>query len=203
MGKMLPEVDAYIEKSAEFAQPILEHLRGLVHKAVPEVEEAIKWGMPYFYLKGEPLCAMAAFKAHCAFGFWKAPLITTPGVISPDANGMSSIGKIASKKDLPKVAALTAALKEAVALNEAGVKSTVRSLKPKALDAIPPDFQAALKKNRTAQKQFEAFPPGKRRDYAVWINEAKTDATRERRIGEAVGWIAEGKSRNWKYEKKK
>ena len=74
MGKKDKRVDAYIAKSAPFAQPILNHLRELVHKACPDVEETIKWSFAFFDYKG-PLFSMAAFKEHCAFGFWKAALL--------------------------------------------------------------------------------------------------------------------------------
>jgi len=112
MGKKIPEVDAYIERSAEFAQPLLKHLRGLVHKAVPKVEEGIKWGMPYFAYADGPLCHMAAFKAHCVFGFPKSPLMKSE-IISAESNAMGSFGRITSKKELPKDSELIAALKEA------------------------------------------------------------------------------------------
>jgi hypothetical protein len=74
MGKNDPRIDDYIAKSQDFARPILEHLRDLVHKACPEVEETMKWSFPHFDYKGM-MCSMAAFKQHCAFGFWKASLI--------------------------------------------------------------------------------------------------------------------------------
>ncbi len=43
-----PRVDAYIARSAAFAQPVLLHLRATVHAACPGVQETIKWGMPFF-----------------------------------------------------------------------------------------------------------------------------------------------------------
>ncbi len=201
MGKMNPQVDAYIAKSPDYAQPILTHLRGLVHKAVPEVEEGIKWGMPFFDYAGGPLCSMAAFKVHVAFAFWKAPVMKS-AIVAGKYTAMSSIGKIGSKKELPKDSELTAAIKEAAALNEAGVKVSTRSTRTKPDAELHPAFAASLEKNKAAQKQFDAFSPSKRRDYINWVGEAKTDATRKKRIAEAVEWISEGKARNWKYEKK-
>ena len=200
MGKKIPEIDAYIERSAEFAQPLLKHLRGLVHKAVPKVEEGIKWGMPYFAYADGPLCHMAAFKAHCVFGFPKAPLMKSE-IISAESNAMGSFGRITSKKDLPKDSELIAAIKEAAALNDAGVK-VPRGARPMPEPELHPSLLAALKQNKAAKKHFDEFPPGRRREYVEWIADAKTDATREKRIAQAVEWISEGKSRNWKYEKK-
>src|SRR3954447_9615105 len=97
MGKKDPRVDAYIGKSAEFARPILVHLRALVHRACPEVEETIKWNMPWFEYKGM-LCGMAAFKKHATFGLWQHRLIIGK---SPPDGGMGQFGKVASLEDLP------------------------------------------------------------------------------------------------------
>ena len=65
MNSTDPRIDAYIEKSAEFAKPILNHIRELVHSACPQVEETMKWGFPHFLYKGI-LCSKASFKQHCA-----------------------------------------------------------------------------------------------------------------------------------------
>ncbi|MEY4931584.1 MAG: hypothetical protein RI909_2308, partial [Bacteroidota bacterium] len=109
-------MDAYILKSADFAVPILNHLRELVHVACPDVEEKIKWGMPFFDYKGEGLCNMASFKQHCAFGFWKAPLMKDKTLME-NAKGetaMGHLGRIISLKDLPSDAALIRYIKEAM-----------------------------------------------------------------------------------------
>jgi uncharacterized protein YdeI (YjbR/CyaY-like superfamily) len=191
-------VDAYIAKSADFAQPILEHLRAVVHAACPEVEETIKWGFPHFMYKGM-MCSMASFKAHCALNFWKAELL-----MADEANreAMGQFGRIASLKDLPSKKALTAYIKQAMKLNDDGVAAPARA-KPAEARAltIPDELVAALKQAPAARRHFDAFSPSKQRDYAEWIAEAKTEATRNRRLEQAIEWIAEGKSRNWKYEK--
>jgi len=193
-----PRVDAYIAKSADFAQPILEHLRAVVHAACPEAEETIKWGFPHFMYKGM-MCSMASFKAHCALNFWKAELL-----MADEANreAMGQFGRIASIKDLPSKKALTGYIKQVMKLNDDGVAAPARAkpAEPRAL-SIPDELSAALKKSPAARQHFEAFSPSKQRDYAEWIAEAKTEATRTRRLEQAIEWIAEGKARNWKYEK--
>lgn len=193
-----PRIDAYIANSAEFAQPILEHLRALVHAACPEVEETIKWGFPHFMYKGM-MCNMASFKAHCSFGFWKAELLLAD---EARREAMGQFGRIESVKDLPARKVLTAYVKQAMKLNDEGVAAPARAKPavPREL-AIPAELTAALKEVPAAHKHFEAFSPSKQRDYAEWISEAKTEATRTRRLEQAVEWISEGKSRNWKYEK--
>src|SRR6185369_7961512 len=98
-------VDAYIAKAQPFAKPILEHLRMLIHKGCPEVQETIKWGMPSFDYKG-PFFSIASFKEHAVFGFWKAKLLKDPkNYLSDRANeggeAMGHGGRITKLSDLP------------------------------------------------------------------------------------------------------
>ncbi len=203
MSENDPRIDSYISKSAAFAQPILKHLRGLVHKACPGVEETIKWSFPHFDYKGS-MCSMASFKNHCAFGFWKGAIMNdSDGVIHEQGNsGMGSLGKIASLKDLPKDKTLIAYIKEAVQLNEEGVKLPPRKKTEQKDLLVPAGLAAALGKNKKAQSVFEAFSPSHKREYIEWITEAKTEATREKRIESAIEMMTEGKTRNWKYVRK-
>lgn len=197
-----PRIDDYIQKSAEFAKPILQHIRTLVHKACPGVEESIKWSMPFFDYKGAALCNMASFKEHCAFGFWKAVLMKdAEGIFNKEGkNAMGQFDRITSLKDLPSDKIMIAYIKEAAELNEKGIK-----LPPKGKAAVkelpvPEALINALKKSRKAQLVFEKFPPSHKKEYIQWITGAKTDATRDKRIASAVEWMTAGKSRNWKYE---
>ena len=192
-----PRVDEYIAKSAEFAQPILIHLREVIHAACPEVKETIKWSMPNFDYHGI-MCNMAAFKQHCAFGFWKAELL----LADEDDKGkeaMGQFGRITSVKDLPSKKVLTAYVKKAMKLNEAGVKVAKPKAAPREL-AVPDYFIAALEANPAAYEVFNNFSTSAKREYCEWLTEAKTEATRDKRMAQAVEWIAEGKKRNWKYE---
>jgi uncharacterized protein YdeI (YjbR/CyaY-like superfamily) len=198
MGTRDPRVDAYIERAAPFARPILAHLRDVVHAACPDVEETIKWSMPAFMHHGM-LCSMAAFKQHCTFGFWKGALVVG-GAASDD--GMGQFGRIAAVADLPPRTVLAGYVTTAMRLNEAGVKRPTRArAEPKPEAAVPDDLAAALATDAAARATFEKFPPSKRRDYVEWITGARGAATRERRLATALEWLAEGKSRNWKYEK--
>lgn len=198
-----PRIDAYIEKSADFAKPILQHIRKLVHKACPAAEETIKWSMPYFDYKGSILCNMAAFKQHCAFGFRKASIMKDPeGLFNKEGhNAMGQFDRITSVKDLPSDKILVAYIKEAAILNEEEIKLPV---KPKIAATkeliIPSALTNALNKNKRALNIFTNFSPSNKREYAEWISEAKTEATRNKRIETAIEWIAEGKTRHWKYK---
>jgi len=198
MGKRDPRIDAYIEKSADFAKPILTHLRETVHAAVPDVEEAMKWSFPHFMHQGM-LCSMASFKAHCAFGFWKGSLVLD-GNQKRDA--MGHLGRITSLRDLPSKKELTGYIKKAAALNDQGVKVARKPARAASTPVrVPTDLASALKKNKQAQSAFDTFPPSHKREYIEWITEAKRDDTRTRRVTAAIEQMAEGKSRNWKYER--
>jgi len=195
MGKKDPRVDAYIEKSADFAKPILKHIRKVVHAACPDVEETMKWSFPHFDYQGI-MCSMASFKEHCAFGFWKSALVL--GDKATDG-AMGQMGRITSLKDLPSEKVLAGYVRKAAALNEEGVKVERTPRRPRRALETPPDLAAALKRNKKAHAAFESFPPSHKREYVAWIVEAKGDDTRRRRLETAVEWMAEGKPRNWKY----
>lgn len=196
MGSRDPRIDAYIAKSAEFSRPILTHLREVVHLGCPDVEETMKWSMPHFTHHGM-LCGMAAFKEHCTFGFWKGALVVDAGDRSADA--MGQFGCIRTLKDLPPKRVLVGYVKRAAKLNEDGVKVPRAPRAARAALPVPAELTAALAKNRKALAAFEAFPPSHRREYVEWIAEARRDDTKQRRIAQAVAWMAEGKPRNWKY----
>jgi hypothetical protein len=190
-------VDAYIEKSAEFAKPILVHIRKLVHKACPEAVETMKWSMPHFDHKGM-LCGMASFKQHCTLGFWKQSLLENDA-FPAQKTAMGSFGRITSISDLPPDDVIVGLVRQAAELNEKGVKVEKKPSVKKDL-VVPDYFNAALKKNKTARETFENFPYSCKKEYVEWIAEAKTDATREKRLATTLEWLSEGKRRNWKYE---
>ncbi len=187
-------MNAYIEKSAEFARPILTRLREVVHSACPEVQETMRWSSPHFDYKG-PMCGMSAFRQHCAFGFWKGSMV----VEKASDEAMGQLGRITQLGDLPPRKTLTAWVRKAMKLNEDGVKAP-RGHKPKKTEAkVPEDLRKALARNARARAAFEGFSPSHRREYVEWIEEAKRAETRARRLVTATEWMAEGKSRNWKY----
>ena len=195
-----PRVDAYIARAPDFARPVLEHLRAVVHEACPDVQETIKWGMPSFDHHGI-MAGMAAFKAHATFGFWKSSLILDDAGRSAEA-AMGQFGRITSVADLPPKRVLAGYVKQAAKLNEAGVKSPNRAVRKARPEALPsPEFAAALARNRKARAGFDSVSPSHRREYVEWIAEAKRDETRAKRIATAVAQLAEGKALHWRYER--
>lgn len=195
-----PLVDKKIAASQPFAQPIMNHLRELVHKAVPEVTEEIKWGHTFFLLDGKPFANLAAFKEHCSFGFWKNEIVKDIIALGYDPkSSMGAFGRITSMKDIPSSNEMTALLKKAAEL--ARVPSAPKKkAAPKPELPVPDPLAAALKKSKAATKHFQEFSTACRREYIEWINEAKREETRGKRIAQAIEWIAEGKQRNWKYQ---
>ncbi len=200
-----PAITTYIERSAPFAVPILLHLRTLIHKAVPHVEESIKWSRPFFTLDGAILCNLSAFKHHCSLGFWGeeiAAVLREAGTLKPGA--MGSLGKITALKDLPSDQTLTAWLKQAAVFMESSTSTSPKTNRvakaPKPTLDPPEDFEQALAMNPKAQATFESFSPSCRREYLEWIASAKRPETRANRIAQATLMLAEGKQRNWKYQ---
>jgi uncharacterized protein YdeI (YjbR/CyaY-like superfamily) len=196
MPKRDPRVDEYIANAPQFARPILAHVRAVVHRNCPQVEETLKWRMPTFLHHGM-LCGMAAFKQHCTFGFWKHGLVVGD---KSQNDAMGQFGRMQSMADLPSDKQLAAYIKKAMQLNEAGVKVPRARAAPRPAPAAPADLAAALKKNRKAQATFDAFTASCKREYVEWITEAKREETRATRVATAVEWMAEGKQRNWKYQ---
>ena len=195
-------VDAYIAKSGDFAKPILILLRELVHKASPEFKETMKWSSPFFDYNG-PVCQMAAFKQHCAFGFWKATLMEDPHKIlnqEPDTAG--SLGRITSTADLPSDEILIQYIQHALSLNIKGIKAPIRTKATTGQSelVIPDYFTEALTKHLFVKEHFEKFSPSQKKEYISWLEEAKTETTRIKRLETAIEWIGEGKSRHWKYK---
>jgi uncharacterized protein YdeI (YjbR/CyaY-like superfamily) len=202
--KTNPKVDAYLAKVKPFALPIMEHLRDLVHKGCPEVEETIKWSRPFFVYKGAILGNMSAFNEHCSFGFWGQEIgavLQEAGVLGDE--GMGSLGRITSLKDLPSDRKMVGWIRQAAGFVDRGEYTSPISARPKVVKSAveaSPEFSAALKKNKQAAAHFAAFSASCKREYLEWIAEAKRPETRDKRISTAVEWIAEGKQRNWKYQ---
>jgi len=204
MKKSNSEVDNYIAKSEDFAKPILEHWRQLVHDTCPNVDEAIKWGIPHFDYKGDFMCVMASHKNHCSFSFIKAELMKDKRL--KESKNLKPIkrflGKITSLSALPTDKEFVGFIKEAMALNEKGIKIVVKkSDKPKVIET-PDYFTKKLANNPKTKEIFETKSASFRKNYLVWITDAKTESTRNKRIEQSLEWIAEGKDRFWKYAKK-
>ena len=191
-----PRVDAYIERQADFARPILTHLRGIIHEACPDCEETLKWSMPSFLYKGKILAGFAAFKAHATFGYWNDSMLNQD---EKNRSAMGQFGRLTSLDDLPDRAALVALTRKSMALIDDGAKPP-RTTAKKPPFTVPQDMRAAIDAVPAAKATFDGFAPSCQREYVEWVTEAKRDETRGKRLAQTVEWLAEGKKRNWKYE---
>lgn len=197
-----PRIDAYIAAAQPFARPILERLRRAVHAGCPGVEETIKWSAPFFVHGGRILANMAAFRQHCAFGFWHGRDAVDQG---RDGEAMGQFGRIVTLADLPAPAALKALVQAAVKRMDADAaapRPTKTRGAARPVLVMPADFDAALDSQPAAREAYDGFAPSKQRDYLEWVLEAKQPATRARRIAQSVAWLAEGKARHWKYQRR-
>ena len=192
-----PRIDAYIDKAAPFAKPILEHVRERVHAAAPEAEETMKWSSPTFTVDGKILLGMAAFKAHAALNFWRGQELRGDAA---KADAMGQFGKLTSVDDLPPDRELDALIREGAALARTAPAPRKVKHEPRPAAELHPEFAAALNGNPKAKEVLEGFSPSARREYVDWIAEAKQDKTRTKRIADAIEWLSEGKKRHWKYE---
>jgi uncharacterized protein YdeI (YjbR/CyaY-like superfamily) len=198
-----PKVDAYAGQAEDFAKPILAHLRGLIHATCPEVSEEVKWGIPHFDYRGEMMCIFAAYNKHCSFSFWKDSLMNDARLRQNAelAAAKRFMGNLKSLADLPADGELIAWIKEAMSLNDRGVKLPPRKSEgPKEVE-IPAAFAAALAAKPEIKAIFDSKSASFQKEYNIWIGEAKTDGTRVKRIEESLSWIIEGKGRFWKYAK--
>ncbi|GAB0155022.1 hypothetical protein CHRYSEOSP005_02820 [Chryseobacterium sp. Alg-005] len=203
MEKYSTKVDEYIENSPDFAKPVLHYLRETIHEVCPDAEEAIKWKFPTFMYKGKILCSLTSFKQYCSMGFWLHGEMKMIKELETNAekSSMFSLGKITKMEDLPSKLLLKKAILEAMELTDMGV--TMKKAAPSKTETEIPDyFQEALQQNKKALEVFENKSPSFRKEYIMWITDAKTEATRNKRMEQSLEWIAEGKGRNWKYEKK-
>ena len=204
MAKTDKRIELYISKAAPFAQPILWHITELVHKACPDTEETFKWSFPCFMYKNNILCSMAAFKQHASFGFWLEAKMKDPNKVlsrGKARNSMGHLGQLKSLKDLPSDKIMLAYIKEAMALVDKGEKLIKDKPKPKTSLKIPAYLKTALSKNKKALNTFEGFSYSNKKEYVLWVTEAKTEETRSKRLKTAIEWMSEGKIRNWKYLK--
>jgi uncharacterized protein YdeI (YjbR/CyaY-like superfamily) len=195
-----PRIDAYIAEAEPFARPILKHLRRLVRRACPEVEETMKWSSPFFLYRGRILCFVAAFKAHTAFGFWGPAMKKIVARDNPGAKaGRGLMGRLTSVRDLPADPVMLGYLRTARKIHDTGAPLRPKP-KPRPALPVPADLAAALKSSRRAAANWEAFAPSHRREYIEWITEARRPETRTQRLKTTLQWVVAGKARNWKYQ---
>lgn len=197
--------EEYISLAEPFAQPILNHLRALVHSSGLAIEEQIKWLFPCFLYKGKILCSMAAFKQHCTFGFWQGQLLNDhAGILEKtgENTAMGQLGKIKSLAYLPEDEILLSYLFEAAELIDKGVKNPIQKSSEKAPIVMHPAFAKALESDPAALNSYQKMSPSHQREYLAYIDEAKKEETKLRRIEKSIQLLKESKGLNDAYQKK-
>ena len=203
MDQRDPRIDAYIAGAADFARPVLAHIREVVHAACPDCEETLKWSAPGFTYRGRILAGMAAFKQHATFGLWHGAGIVDEGS-RRTGEAMGQFGRLTRVADLPGRRELAGYIRQAMKLIDEGAKRpSARAGTPRPPAEVPGDLAAALQADAKARATFDSFPPGSRREYIEWITDARRGETRARRLSQAIEWMSEGKRRNWKYENRR
>ncbi len=195
-------MDAYIKNAAPFAQPILEKIRAGFHAGCPDLQETIKWGVPSFERNGM-LGGMAAFKKHVSFGFWRAPeMEDTDGLLGETRKSSPMRIQAKSVAELPTKKVLVSYVKQAKKLDGdgSGAAPAKRKVTKKPTLKAPKYMVDAINGDKAAKKFWGTMAPGYKREYVEWITEAKREATRDKRLVQTVEWLAEGKTRNWKYK---
>jgi len=207
------KIDTYLKAKPDWSREILQHLRELMHEADPETEEVIKWGVPFFAHGGVLIAGMSSYQKHVRFCFWKG--VELKGLLKHfrvvGASGMSA-SHWESLQDLPSDRQLLTMMRQAV--RKAAAQKTVgkkaaeavgaaggKRLDPRRPHPVPADLAAALRKDAKARKVFEAFAWSDRRDYVEWLEEAKREATRDKRLAATLELLREGKTRHWKYKR--
>ena len=198
-----PRVDAFIEKSADFAKPILMELRAIIQEANPEIQETWKWSFPAYTWKGKLICSYSAFKAHCAFGFWLTKQLSDPYRIleQTEKSAMGSLGRITNIDQLPERQILIAYIQEAISLSEKGVKMAKKP-PTQTWNKSSRDFQEYFGGMNEQAASFDQLSPSQRKEYILWIEDAKTEVTKTKRIQTMMENLLENKSMHWKYNKK-
>lgn len=178
-------VDPWIASEPDYARPILNYLRDLIHEAAPDAVAQMKWSRPFYLVNGTPICYLAAFKQHCGFGFWSPDMtevLKADGIAEPGASG--SFGRISSIADLPPADHLLRYLRHAADLARTGSAKTPmasgRRASAKAPIAMPTALATALAQSAEASAGFQKLSASCRREYFEWITSAKS---RRRRTG--------------------
>ncbi len=109
--------DRYFAEQPADKAALLEKLRALVNRGVPDAEVSIKWGVPFYQLDGKNVCALASFKDHVGINFFAPPsAFVDPGKKLEGSGKSNRMLKIRSAGDIDS-ASILRWLKAVVATN--------------------------------------------------------------------------------------
>lgn len=176
----------------------LEKIATILNKTSLEI--AIKWNAEVYTLKGKNVVSYGGFKNFFTIWFYNGVFLSDPYKVLVNAQEgktkslrqwrMTSADEIDEKKILEYV-------NEAIEIEKKGLK-----LSPEKFQAvaIPEHLQSALDKNKDLKKSFEALTQGKQKEYNLYIDEAKQEATKIKRLEKIIPLILDNKGLNDKYK---
>jgi uncharacterized protein YdeI (YjbR/CyaY-like superfamily) len=189
------KIDAFIAKQTKWKEK-LEKLREILLQT--DLKEELKWGKPTYTLNGKLVVGMAEFKNHMALWFHQ-------GVFLKDKHNKLINAKEAKalrqwrfeENDKIEQKIVLEYVGEAIANCKAG-----KELKPvqKKGVSIPPLLDEAFKKDTTLKEHFQKLTPGKQREYAEYITEAKQEKTKLSRLEKCIPMIKNGVGLHDKYK---
>lgn len=157
------------------------------------LNEELKWGQACYDLNGSNVVLIHGFKDYCALLFMKGALLKDPrGILVQQTKNVQAARQIrfTSLADIEKQrAAVTAYIREAIAVEKSGAKMKMKSA---AQFDVPAEFQGRLDKDRALAEAFRALTPGRQKGYLLHFASAKQSATRAARVEKHAPRILKG-----------
>ena len=191
------KVDAYIAKQTQWKEK-LQQLRHIMRQT--DMKEEVKWGKPTYTLDGKLVVGMADFKNHMALWFHQ-------GVFLKDkhnklVNAQEGVTKALRQWRFGQEEEIdTNLVLEYVeeAIENAKVGKEMKPQQKKEV-SLSPLLKNALEKDSALKENFEKLTPGRQREYATYIAEAKREATQQSRLEKCIPMIKNGVGLNDKYK---
>jgi hypothetical protein len=174
-------VTTYISKKQAWQQQILHQLREILHDTDPAITETLKWSAPYYEHDGK-VAWMFCAKEWVNFSLLQGALLDdTDGLFEPTNNKAMRTIKIKRGEDVP-AEAIARLIKQTVANNIAGKKVDFKRPKPgERTFAVPHKYESILKENGMWD-EYSLRPYYQQKGYVQWIESAKQQVTKDKRI---------------------
>jgi uncharacterized protein YdeI (YjbR/CyaY-like superfamily) len=157
------------------------------------MKEECKWGKPTYTVDGKNIVILQGFKEYFGLGFFQGALLKDPRkvLVQPGQQHAGRVMKFTSAKEITaKAATIKAYVREAIALEEAGVRMTPRKTSE---FPVPEELKQRFRSDARFKRAFQALTPGRQRSYLYHFGAAKQSATRAARIEKAMAAIFDGR----------
>lgn len=194
-------IDEYIERTeGTFAHPILTRVHEIIMETAPNIEKAIKWGAPSYEFNGLMMSTLK-FKSFAAVWFHKGAFFDDPkNLLQASSDDTKYMRKyILHSIDELDEDGLKGLIREAIKYQESDseLKVPEKSEKEKLFSDL---LEEALSKDSKAKANFENFTDYKKQEFIEYIETAKRDATKQRRLKKSMGLIRQGVGLNDMYK---